>query len=135
MSVVNGTSDVAVLGSLDTYRGYQRGLRAIAAEDKGKIGALDYYSVAIVKKETCDRDPNITLAKLRGQDACFTGYQRTAGWTIPVGYMLYNNIMPYITANASVQNDAESVASYFGKVCAARVVSTGPALLSVCREE
>lgn len=126
-AVKNNTADLAVLDSRDTYKAYKEdGLIAIAAEDEGKE-SVEYYAVALVKKETC-ANPNVTLQSLKGKDACFTGYQRTAGWVVPVGYMLYQNIMPFVANNASVQNDAESAAAYFGKVCAARVANNGPTL-------
>lgn len=130
-AVKNKTADIAVLGAADTFKAYKDGLVAVAAEDKGELGTLDYYSVAVVNKDTCDANPNLSLADLKGKSACFTGYQRTAGWVIPVGYLLYQNIMPFVTANTSVQNDAESVASFFNGTCAARANARGPAILSV----
>jgi melanoma-associated antigen p97 len=62
---------------------------------------------------------------LQGKNSCHTGYRKSAGWTIPVGYLVEEGVMPVISANPTIQNDAESVSSFFGKVrlsCA-----TGPA--------
>ncbi len=130
-AVKNGDADLAILDSLDTYKAYKNdGLIAIAAEDEGE-GDIEYYSVAIVKKDMCT-SPNVSLASLKGKNACFTGYQRTAGWVVPVGVLLNSNVMPYISSNGNVQNDAESAAGFFDKVCAPRVANNGPTITAVC---
>ncbi len=54
----------------------------------------------------------------QGTRSCHTGYRRTAGWTLPVGYLVSRNIMPVISEDNEVQDDAESVASFFEDVCA-----------------
>lgn len=129
-AVKNNDADLAILDSLDTYKAYNNdGLIAIAAEDEGQ-GNVEYYAVAVVKKDFC-ADANVTLKSLQGKNACFTGYQRTAGWVVPVGVMLNENVMPYVATNANVQNDAESVASFFDKVCAPRVANNGPTITAV----
>lgn len=89
-------------------------------------GALDaegaeYYSVAVVTKAFCDANNKPpTLASLKGKNACFTGYRRSAGWVLPVGELVSSGTMPLAREPdaAGVQDDAASVSSYFGKVCA-----------------
>jgi melanoma-associated antigen p97 len=46
---------------------------------------------------------------LQGQGSCHTGYRKTSGWTLPVGYMTSKNIMPVVSSNADVTDDAETV--------------------------
>jgi hypothetical protein len=48
-------------------------------------GAASYYSVAVVPREFCTT--GVTLASLAGKRSCHTGYRKTAGWTMPVGYL------------------------------------------------
>jgi ABC-type phosphate/phosphonate transport system substrate-binding protein len=43
---------------------------------------LDYYAVAVVKKETL---PDVrSLFDLRGTRACFAGVETIAGWVVPI---------------------------------------------------
>lgn len=53
-----------------------------------------YYSVGIVKSRNCPRN----LGSLRGKRSCHSGYGRSAGWTIPLTFLVNNNIMPVITS-------------------------------------
>jgi melanoma-associated antigen p97 len=46
---------------------------------------------------------------LQGQRSCHTGFRKTSGWTLPVGYMTANNVMSVISSNANVADDAETV--------------------------
>ncbi len=78
-----------------------------------------YYAVALTTASTCSAlGSNPTLASFRGRRACHTGYRRTAGWVMPVGYMVEANIMPVADKINGVQQDAESVAEFFSQVCA-----------------
>lgn len=43
-----------------------------------------------------------------------------AGWDFAVGALLSTNAMPRVSNIPNVADDAESVASFFGNVCAAR---------------
>jgi hypothetical protein len=47
---------------------------------------------------------------------CSTGYRRGAGWTIPVGAMLNSGLMTRQSSMADIQDDAETVASFFSQV-------------------
>ena len=49
------------------------------------------------------------LLLLQGQRSCHTGFRKASGWTLPVGYMTSSNVMPVVSSNANVEDDAETV--------------------------
>ena len=68
-----------------------------------------YYAVAVAKKDT-----DVTLKALKGKKTCHTGYRRTSGWNMPVGWLLINGDGFRKCGNPS---DAYSAAQYFAKSC------------------
>ena len=48
-----------------------------------------YFAVAVAKKNS-----DITFKTLKGKKSCHTGAGKTAGWNVPVGTLLSDNIMP-----------------------------------------
>lgn len=66
---------------------------------------------------------------LQGKNVCSTGYRKTAGWFMPMGYLVGSGHMPIVSTDPSVNADAESAASFFGQMCAPRVTSAGPAFV------
>lgn len=120
----SGDAELASFGASDAYSAYKRyGLSPIAMETYGGALASDgaeYYSVAVVTKAFCEANKPPTLAALKGKNACFTGYRRSAGWVLPVGELVSSGTMPLAREAdaASVQDDAASVSAFFGKVCA-----------------
>lgn len=87
---------------------------------------MEYDAVAVVRKSFCDANPTASFASLRGARSCHTGYRRTAGWSMAVGYMTSAGIMPAVNVLPDVENDAESVATFFSRTCAPRVSPPGP---------
>ena len=78
----------------------------IVSEQYGKYG-VNYYAVAIVKKTNA----GFNLTTLEGKKSCHTAARRTAGWNVPVGYLLRMKIMRFKTC------DLISAANYFSQSC------------------
>lgn len=129
-AVKGGQADALTADGADIYAAQkaENGLKVIAAEDYGLAGTQQqmYYSVAVVPKAFCDSKANVTLADLRGKRSCHTGYKRSAGWAVPVGYMVGTGIMPVPRHEANVQDDAEAVSKFFSSSCAGRTADNGP---------
>lgn len=81
------------------------------SEKYGKYG-VKYYAVAVVKKS----NQGLNLNSLKGRKSCHTAARRTAGWRVPIGYMLRNGIMPAV-ACGNDKNDFLSVAEFFKESC------------------
>ncbi|CAH1375090.1 unnamed protein product [Tenebrio molitor] len=73
---------------------------------------LDYYAVAVVKKETL---PDVrSLFDLRGTRACFAGVETIAGWVVPIYTLMTQGGMEIIDCN----NHVKSATKFFGPSCA-----------------
>jgi melanoma-associated antigen p97 len=123
--VRDGGAELTKFGPSYVYTANRNyGLEPIVAENYGGDVGNEYYAVAVVKKEMCTAD--VTLDSLKGKNACHTGYRKTAGWNMPVGYLVDSKVMSVENSESGVNTDAESVAGFFSKVCAPRVTSDGP---------
>jgi len=81
------------------------------SEKYGKYG-VKYYAVAVVKKAK----KGLTLNSLKGKKSCHTAARKTAGWRVPIGYMLRSKIMPAVDCGND-RNDFLSVAQFFNESC------------------
>ena len=73
---------------------------------------MKYYAVAVVKKANTGFD----LTSLEGKKSCHTGARRTAGWNVPIGYLLRTKIMPAV-ACGNEENDFMSASKFFNESC------------------
>lgn len=131
-AIQNRQADYTVMTPANLYSAINLGVRVVGYEEY-PVGAAAYYSVAIVRKEDCDKNPALTIADYRGKASCHTGYDRTAGWNMPIGHYVSTGAITPTNRNPAVKNDIESVTNFFGKTCApgntegARVCSLCPA--------
>ena len=58
---------------------------------------------------------NFGLKDLKGKNTCHTGARKSSGWTIPVGYMLVNKVIP--GEDCSKIRDFRSAAKFFNNSC------------------
>ena len=83
----------------------------IVSEKYGKYG-VKYYGVAIVKKI----NTGFTLEGLKGKKSCHTGARRTAGWNVPIGYLLRKKIIPPVKCDTEF-HDFYSASKFFLESC------------------
>ncbi|XP_051722576.1 transferrin-a [Ctenopharyngodon idella] len=81
-SIKDGDADVVTADGKDIYLGglHPYGLRPIIAEKYKKDCC---YAVAVVK-----RDATFSISELKGKTSCHSCYQRSGGWTIPIGRLV-----------------------------------------------
>ncbi|KAI8467189.1 MAG: hypothetical protein J3K34DRAFT_523936 [Monoraphidium minutum] len=97
----------------------------------GAAAGAAYFAVAVVDASFCEspaaaRRGRATMEDLRGARSCHTGYRKTAGWTVPVGFLVSQGLMPVVQSDPMVQPDAQSVAAFFTQTCAPRATPDGP---------
>ena len=86
----------------------------IVSEQYGAYG-VKYYGVAVVKKN----NTGFNLNSLEGKKSCHTGVRRTAGWNVPVGYLLRTGKMAKAPCGGDEINyDLKAVSKFFSKSCA-----------------
>ncbi|XP_067053784.1 melanotransferrin-like [Acropora muricata] len=110
--ISKGQADLVTLDGGSVFEaGKSKNLVPIVSEKYGKYG-VKYYAVAVVKKS----NQGLNLNSLKGRKSCHTAARRTAGWRVPIGYMLRNGIMPAV-ACGNDKNDFLSVAEFFKESC------------------
>ena len=91
--------------------GENNGLVPIVAEIYG-LYKQKYYAVAVVKKN----NTGFGLKQLKGKKSCHTGAKKTAGWNVPIGYMLREKIIPPVMCDKE-NHDFYSAAYFFNQSC------------------
>nr|XP_002123276.1 serotransferrin-A [Ciona intestinalis] len=87
--IAHDTADIIDLDSGDVFK-YRDQITVIGAEDYGN-GVAKYHAIAVVRKNA---DPSISLHNLAHRRTCHTAVGKTAGWNMPIGWMIRNNISP-----------------------------------------
>ncbi|XP_074544804.1 transferrin-a [Halichoeres trimaculatus] len=86
-------------------------LKPIIAEDYGTTSETCYYAVAVVKKTS-----TFKFSELRGKKSCHTGFQKSAGWNIPVGTLVSMNLIQW--EGIEDKPVEEAVSEFFSASCA-----------------
>ncbi|NXC39702.1 TRFM protein, partial [Penelope pileata] len=98
---------VTLDGRLIYQAGKEHGLKPVAGEVYDQEIGTAYYAVAVVRKGS-----NITINSLKGVRSCHTGINRTAGWNVPVGYLLDSGRLPAMGCDLP-----QAVSEYFSESC------------------
>ncbi|XP_050821199.1 serotransferrin [Gopherus flavomarginatus] len=100
-------------------------LKPVVAEvhGTGKDATTSYYAVAVVKKGT-----DFTIRELKGKKSCHTGLDRSAGWVIPIGTLLYHQILSWDRASPITH----AVAQFFSASCVPGAPANEPNLCRLC---
>ncbi|XP_015727138.1 melanotransferrin isoform X2 [Coturnix japonica] len=105
--------------------GKEHGLKPVVGEVYNQEIGTSYYAVAVVKKGS-----NITINSLKGVRSCHTGINRTAGWNVPVGYLIDSGHLPAMGCDLP-----KAVSDYFSASCVpgANSASYPTSLCQLCR--
>ncbi|XP_029471930.1 melanotransferrin isoform X2 [Rhinatrema bivittatum] len=98
---------VTLDGGIIYQAGKDYSLKPVVGESYGQELGTSYYAVALVRK-----DSTITINSLKGVKSCHTGMSRTAGWNVPVGYLIDSGRVSAMGCNIS-----KAVGEFFSKSC------------------
>ncbi|NXA53972.1 TRFM protein, partial [Nothocercus julius] len=126
--IEDGLADAVTLGGRSIYQaGKEHGLKPVVGEVYDQEIGTSYYAVAVVRKGS-----NITIDSLRGARSCHTGINRTAGWNVPVGYLLDSG---HLAAVGCDLPKGGTVSDYFSASCVpgAKSINYPESLCQLCK--
>uniref|UniRef100_A0ABM5G4F8 Melanotransferrin isoform X1 n=1 Tax=Pogona vitticeps TaxID=103695 RepID=A0ABM5G4F8_9SAUR len=115
----------AVDGGLVYLAGKDFHLKPVVGEAYGQDVGTSYYAVAVVKASS-----NLTINSLRGAKSCHTALNRTAGWNVPIGFLLDSGRMPVVDCHV-----AQAAGEFFKSSCVPGANGDGypPSLCELCK--
>ncbi|KAF7664353.1 hypothetical protein LDENG_00180080 [Lucifuga dentata] len=115
-------ADVVTLDAGEVYSAVKQfGLVAIAKEIYSDGGCI--LSVAVVRNSSLD------IRSLQGHRSCHSGVRWTAGWSLPLGFLLSRNYLSW----SKEQPLTQDVSSFFSASCIPGAAAMAPALCTLCQ--
>lgn len=123
--ISNGEAELTTVDGGDAFVAHNdHSIGPLLYENYGSDVGTEYYAVAVVNADFCDDDT--TLESIRGMRSCHTGYRKTAGWFMPLGTLLDEDLVSTVNEEEDIEDDAETMKSFFGEMCAPRTSGNGP---------
>ncbi|XP_040284245.1 melanotransferrin-like [Bufo bufo] len=119
----NKADAVSVSGILTYKAGRWYNLKPVVGEVYDQGAGTSYYAVAVVRKNS-----NITINSLEGTKSCHTGYEKTSGWNVPIGYLLDSGRMSAVGCDIP-----KGVSQFFSKSCVPGAENLNASLCDLCK--
>uniref|UniRef100_H3BW36 Serotransferrin n=1 Tax=Tetraodon nigroviridis TaxID=99883 RepID=H3BW36_TETNG len=116
-------ADLVTLDAGEVYSVRRFGLVAVAKEIYSDGGCL--LSVAVVKNSSLD------ISSLQGLRSCHSGIRWTAGWNLPLGFLLSRNYLSW----SKQQPLSHDVSRFFRASCVPGAAALAPSLCALCQGE
>ncbi|KAL7891233.1 hypothetical protein AOLI_G00007090 [Acnodon oligacanthus] len=110
--------DIYEIGKQATFK-----IAAGESSSEGEEGTT-YYAVAVVKRT----NSAININNLKGKKSCHTGIGRTAGWNMPIGYLIDTGKISVMGCNIP-----QGVADFFNASCIPGATGEAPSLCQLCQ--
>ncbi|XP_075719776.1 melanotransferrin [Rhinoderma darwinii] len=123
--VKDNLADAVTLNGTLTYKaGKWYNLKPVVGEVYDQGMGTSYYAVAVVR-----RNSTITINSLKGTKSCHTGYEKSSGWNVPIGYLIDSGRMSAVACDIS-----KGVSDFFSKSCVPGVEKLKyPSLCDLCK--
>ncbi|XP_056419183.1 melanotransferrin [Hyla sarda] len=107
-TVQDNLADAVMLSGILTYKaGRWYNLKPVVGEVYDQGAGTSYYAVAVVKKNS-----TITINTLKGTKSCHTGYEKTSGWNVPIGFLIDSGRMSSVACDIP-----KGVSEFFSESC------------------
>ncbi|KAK1900982.1 Serotransferrin [Dissostichus eleginoides] len=115
-------ADIVTLDAGEVYSAVKQfGLGAIAKEIYSDGGCV--LSVAVVRNISLD------VRSLKGLRSCHSGVRWTAGWSLPLGFLLSRNYLSW----SKEQPLSQDVSTFFSASCVPGAAAIAPPLCALCQ--
>ncbi|XP_069831195.1 melanotransferrin isoform X2 [Dendropsophus ebraccatus] len=123
--VQDNMADAVTLSGILTYKaGKWYNLKPVVGEVYDQGAGTSYYAVAVVRKNS-----TITINSLKGTKSCHTGYEKTSGWNVPIGFLIDSGRMSAVACNIP-----KGVSDFFSESCVPGAeISSLPSLCDLCK--